>query len=148
MPLAVGLALALSSFGISATQASVITSVQPMPQAQTVQQYVENYFGDIPIMVDIAHCESRFRQYGSDGSVFRGEVNHEDIGVMQINEHYHLNTAQKMGLDIYTIQGNVAYARYLYDKEGTAPWASSQACWGKTQDAQNLALASTGQKAQ
>jgi hypothetical protein len=58
---------------------------------------------------------------------------------MQINEHYHSATAAKLGLDLYTIQGNVAYARYLYDKQGTAPWSSSQPCWGKV--AKALALA-------
>ena len=54
---------------------------------------------------------------------------------MQINEHYHSATAAKLGLDIYTIQGNVAYAQYLYQKEGTQPWSSSKPCWGKTAQA-------------
>lgn len=112
-----------------------------MPQVQTVQEYVEEYFSDIPVMVDIAQCESHFRQFDSDGSMHRGVVNNKDVGVMQINEYYHLKTAKALDLDIYTVQGNLAYARYLYEKEGTAPWISSKPCWGKSKNAKNLASA-------
>ncbi len=102
-----------------------------MPAAQSPKEFVESYFADVPIMIKVAHCESRFRQYGTDGSVFRGIVNDLDVGIMQVNEYYHSSTAEKLGLDLYTIQGNVAYARYLYEKQGTAPWVSSEPCWGK-----------------
>lgn len=127
MHLTLGLALALSA---------VVTGTTPpapqvaMPQAQTVREYVQTYFADKPELVQIAECESHFRQYDKTGAVFRGVVNDQDVGVMQINERYHLDASEKLGLDIYTVQGNVAYARYLYDKEGNAPWVSSKPCWG------------------
>jgi hypothetical protein len=127
MPLTLGIALALAaSFNSPAMPAA-----QPLPQAQSVKQYVQTYFADEPIMISIAECESHFHQYDANGSVYRGVVNNLDVGVMQINEHYHSATAKKLGLDLYTIQGNVAYARYLYEKEGTTPWDSSSPCWGK-----------------
>jgi hypothetical protein len=113
-----------------------------MPAAQTVKEQVEAYFADEPVMANIAECESHFRQFNTDGNVYRGVQNNQDVGVMQINEHYHLDTSKKMNLDIYTLAGNMAYARYLYDKEGTTPWASSEACWGKTKAAKEL-LATT-----
>lgn len=50
---------------------------------------------------------------------------------MQINELYHLETAEKLGLDIYTIEGNVAYAKHLYEEQGAKPWMSSSPCWAK-----------------
>ncbi len=103
-----------------------------MPAAQSVKEYVSTYFADAPIMVAIAQCESRFMQFNSDGSVHRGEINDQDVGVMQINEYYHAEVAKKLGLNLYSIQGNVAYGRYLYDKEGTKPWNSSKPCWGKS----------------
>jgi hypothetical protein len=53
------------------------------------------------------------------------------VGVMQINEHYHLDKSVKENYDIYTLEGNAAYARELYQEQGTAPWNSSKACWGK-----------------
>ena len=134
-----GIALAMALVLSSGSSPALIA--QPMPQAQTIEQYVQAYFQGEPIMVKIAECESHFHQYDKDGSVYRGVQNNLDVGVMQINEHYHSATADKLGLDLYTIQGNVAYAQYLYDKQGTAPWSSSQPCWGKPQSkAQPLAV--------
>ena len=131
MPLAATFALALSAVLTPAT--AQVGAPQPiqMPAAQTVQQYVESYFADTPIMIKIASCESRFRQFDKDGSVHRGVVNNKDVGVMQVNEFYHGATADKLGLDIYSIQGNLAYAKYLYEREGVQPWASSAPCWNK-----------------
>ena len=125
------LALALSAALATATPAPAPQPSNPPPlmQVQTVRQQVESYFADVPIMVAIAGCESHYRQYDTDGSVYRGEQNHLDVGVMQINEHYHLDEATKLGLDLDTIDGNMAYARMLYEREGTAPWLSSSYCW-------------------
>lgn len=96
----------------------------------TTEEYVRYYFSDIPVMAEIAKCESRFRHYGSDGEVLRGEQVSKDRGVMQINEYYHLEDSQRLGFNIYTLEGNVAYARYLYEKQGTRPWRPSAKCWG------------------
>lgn len=97
----------------------------------STEEYVREYFKDIPIMIQIARCESTFRHLRRDGEVHRGRVNNSDVGVMQINEYYHLDTAEKKELDIHTIEGNTAYARDLYMRQGTQPWSSSKACWGK-----------------
>ena len=102
--------------------------------ARSVQQFARTYFADIPIMIDIARCESKFRQFDADGNVLRGKVNTGDIGLMQINEGYHAEAAAKLGVDINTIEGNAAYARYLYEREGTQPWISSSKCWGKNKN--------------
>ncbi len=80
-------------------------------------------------MIKVAYCESRFRQFDKDGSLFRGIVNSSDVGVMQINTYYHEKTAKKLGLDLSTIEGNLAYAKNLYEREGTTPWMSSSPCW-------------------
>jgi hypothetical protein len=134
------LALAVALSGNSATSSTALS--QPMPQAQTVEQYVQTYFAGEPVMVSVAECESHFRQYASDGSVYRGTIDNQDIGVMQINQHWQGATAAKLGIDINTLQGNVAYAQYLYSKAGTAPWSSSEACWGKMQSSnQTVAVA-------
>lgn len=82
-------------------------------------------------MIQIARCESTFRQLDSDGEIHRGRVNNADVGVMQINEFYHLDMAEKENYNIYTIEGNTAYARELYEDKGTQPWISSKPCWGK-----------------
>jgi len=98
----------------------------------TVEEYIGNYFSDIPVMIEIAKCESRFRQHDKNGGVLRGEENSLDRGVMQINEFYHNENSSKLGYDILTLEGNTAYARVLFEKYGVKPWKSSSKCWGRT----------------
>jgi hypothetical protein len=50
---------------------------------------------------------------------------------MQVNEYYHGKRAVELGFDLNTVDGNLAYGKYLYDKEGTQPWSASKECWGK-----------------
>lgn len=100
----------------------------------TTEEKVKEYFSDLPILAEVAFCESHFRQFDSNGQVLRGVENSQDVGVMQINEKYHLETAQKLGLNLYTLEGNMAYGRYLYEKEGTRPWNYSSKCWGKSRE--------------
>jgi len=106
-------------------------SSTPVVEPVTLSEYVANYFIETPIMAEIARCESQFRQFNPDGSVLRGVVNKSDLGLLQINEYYHGDKAIKLGLDLRTIDGNLAYAKYLYEKEGSTPWNSSKKCWDK-----------------
>jgi hypothetical protein len=119
------------------TQNNIIsTSTEIVSTSTTKQASIESkvkvYFSDAPIMQKIAYCESRNRQYDKDGSIFRGVVNNKDVGIFQINERYHLSDSKKMGVDIYSVDGNMEYARHLYESQGTQPWSSSRPCWGKT----------------
>ncbi len=97
----------------------------------TVRAAVEHVFGTSSIMVEVARCESLYRQFGEDGKVLRGKANPKDVGVFQINERYHLATSEAMGLDIGLLQENLEYAHYLYNRVGTTPWEASRECWGK-----------------
>ncbi len=106
-------------------------SKKEVENIMSTEEYVRSYFADAPIMIQVARCESTFRHLRKDGEIHRGKVNNKDVGVMQINEYYHLETSEKLGYDIHTIEGNTAYARYLYDTQGTQPWISSKPCWGK-----------------
>jgi len=98
----------------------------------TLAEYVGNYFADAPVLTKVAWCESNFRHLTSDGSVLRGVRNKADIGIMQINELYHREKAKELGMDLDSLDGNLRYARYLYEKEGLQPWKASAACWKKT----------------
>ncbi len=101
--------------------------------AQNVTELaVREYFKDIPVMIQVARCESTFRHTLADGSVLRGVVDKADLGVMQINTRYHGATAQALGLDLQVLEDNMAYARYLYEKQGTKPWNASAPCWNRT----------------
>lgn len=96
---------------------------------ETLSAYVREYFADTPVLAEIAWCESRMRHFGEDGGIFRGVVNPNDVGVMQINTTYHDGKAEELGLDLYTLSGNLAYAKHLFEKEGTRPWKASKPCW-------------------
>jgi hypothetical protein len=144
MTFTAGIALALATVlngGNAASVAQAQDLAQPMPQAQSVQEYVKEYFADVPVMYAIAGCESHYHQYDVDGSILRNPKS-SALGLFQIMQSAHEKTAAQLGIDIYTIQGNAAYAKYLYDQEGTVSWNSSKACWGKTQAAKDLAIAS------
>lgn len=78
------------------------------------------------IMIKIADCESRLRQYDDQGNVLRGPT--KDIGLFQIAPLW-IPTAQKLGYDIFTERGNVEMALYIYHNYGTHPWYSSAKCW-------------------
>lgn len=92
----------------------------------------------LPALVPICACESALRkdgkptQFNPDGTVRRGKVNHNDIGMCQINiepRNGHLAQAKKMGLDLFTEEGNIKYANWLYKQEGSSPWNWSKNCW-------------------
>ncbi|MSU56026.1 MAG: hypothetical protein EXS51_01820 [Candidatus Taylorbacteria bacterium] len=116
----------------SAGAVSVPKQYVLVDQPLTLEEYVREYFKDTPIMAEIAKCESHFRHLGANGKVLRGELTAEDTGVMQINEFYHEDTAKTLGIDLHTLDGNLAYAKWLYKKEGTTPWYSSAKCWQKS----------------
>jgi len=99
--------------------------------SKVVEAYVKAQYADEPILVDVARCESTYRQFDQTGNILRGKVNKADVGVMQINEKYHADEAVKMGYNIYTVEGNVAFAKYLYKKSGGDPWSSSESCWSE-----------------
>ena len=107
----------------------VSASLASPEHTSATESIVRDYFGDVPVMAEIARCESGFRHTLSDGSVLVGRVDSADTGVMQINKRYHLATATAMGLNLENIYDNMAYARHLYETQGLAPWRSSANCW-------------------
>jgi hypothetical protein len=76
--------------------------------------------------VRIARCESGLRQFDSEGNVLMSPTN--DKGIFQIN-WVHWETAQKLGYDLDTFKGNLGYAKYLKERNGTDDWYMSSHCW-------------------
>ena len=113
----------------TSTTIEATSTASSVTDSKTVEAYLRKEYVDTPILVEVARCESTFRQYDSTGNVIRGRVNSADVGVMQINEKYHSDQALKLGYNIYTVEGNVAYAKYLHTKFGLQPWNSSSPCW-------------------
>ena len=108
-----------------------IEDYQPITDSKNVERFINDYFADIPVMANIAKCESQYRQFNSNGEILKGKKNSYDRGVMQINVLYHSDKADELGLAINTIEDNVSFARYLYEKYGAKPWIASSACWAK-----------------
>ena len=98
----------------------------------TVKELVIQYYKEDPILAEVAFCESTFTHYLSDGSVIRGRVDNRDVGVMQINEYYHKDTATRLGYNLEDLEDNLAYAKNLYDRQGVQPWSASSKCWSKS----------------
>lgn len=117
-----------------ATQQTAVVVKHQAPQVNSgadpeVQDRVYAYFADIPEMIYVAECESTFRQFEVTGEVLRGRAVSADVGVMQINEYYHLDRARSLGYDIHSLEGNMGYARFLYEEQGLQPWNASRPCW-------------------
>ncbi|MBM3272395.1 hypothetical protein FJY94_03935 [Candidatus Kaiserbacteria bacterium] len=94
-----------------------------------LEQKVRAYFEDIPVMIEVARCESEFRHYHTDGTVRKNMQGSSATGVLQIMASIHRKTAANLGFDIDTPEGNMQYARHLYEKNGTWPWLASKYCW-------------------
>jgi len=109
------------TFAESVTQ-PVVTVSEPVHDAGAVENQVREFFADTPMMVEIARCESNFRQFTDAGNVLRGAGG--TIGIFQFKESIHSTAAFALGHDLETIDGNLAYARHLYNQSGTQPWIS------------------------
>lgn len=94
-----------------------------------VEGEILKVFQDAPIMVRVAKCESTLAHYDKDGRVKKNPRSSAH-GLFQILAKTHGPSAQKRNLDIMTIEGNIRYARVLYNERGLSPWNASRACWG------------------
>ena len=118
---------AIALAGVDATTTAI---TEALPAEMTVEESVRAYFSDIPVLIEVARCESTFRHM-KDGEILRGVANSDDVGVMQINEYYHGESAKRLGYDITTLDGNMAFARHLHEVYGTEAWSASAKCWKK-----------------
>lgn len=114
-----------------AEEASISPSAEEPPELMEVETLPPPPVAETPVTLKkIAWCESRNRQFNTDGTLLRGVVNSQDVGKFQINEHYHLADSQRLGMDITTLAGNTAYAEHIYKTQGAKPWSWSEHCWG------------------
>lgn len=107
-----------------AATSQVASTTAELKDPIAIEKRVREYFADIPVMIEIARCESKFRQYTDAGNVLRGGGSGGMIGIFQFYELIHKTAALALGYDIETVEGNIAYAKYVYTQEGTRPWVS------------------------
>lgn len=94
-----------------------------------VEGEVREYFEDEPVMAEIARCESHFQHWEAPGVVLKNKEGSSATGVFQIMASVHAPEANVLGYDLEDLHGNMAYARHLYEQQGTAPWNASRYCW-------------------
>ena len=98
-----------------------------------VSQYSSASLAAVPAVLEkIAICESGGKQFNENGEVVRGEIHSADVGKYQINSAVWKGEAKKLGLDLFTEEGNEQFAMELYRRYHTVPWESSRSCWEKT----------------
>jgi hypothetical protein len=81
------------------------------------------------VMRELGRPEQKPRQFLPDGSVLHDQTTPDDIGMAQINLGYWGAEALKLGYDIYTYDGNLKMAKWIFDHYGSGPWFWSRSCW-------------------
>ena len=114
---------------VSSHEVGLIVAVPVVVEATTTPVVLH------PDLMPICACESvgrpdgEPRHYAAGGDVLRGRINPDDIGMRQINRYYHEEDALALGFDIWQREGNVRYANWLYERQGSQPWFWSRHCW-------------------
>lgn len=112
---------------------SAIEQTTPQEAYNAPETIIKEVWGkDYAIGIAIATCESHMTHYGEGGSILRGKITPQDLGVMQISLTYHFDTARKLGYNLADMRDNIRYAYYLYTTQGTQPWRASRGCWSKS----------------
>lgn len=109
----------------------VVDKTAPEVDPAYVESKVREYFSDIPVMIKIAKCESGFQHYQPDGSLTvsksvnkHGKRDSSASGTFQILYKGHFKQwSSSEKTNITTLEGNLRFARKLYEESGTAPWA-------------------------
>ena len=103
----------------------------PAVDPSYIERRVIEYFHDIPVMIAIASCESDFRQFDEDGLLLVNQNPKSTAsGVFQILYITHKDVwSQNDETNITTLEGNLAFARMMYEQSGTVPWNPSHSCW-------------------
>lgn len=114
-------------FTNNANAATPSVTDSPFLTQVSIEAQVRTYFKDAPAMIEIARCESKFRQFTDSGNVLRGPGGM--VGIFQFYESIHAPAALALGFDLTTVAGNLGYARHVYNTEGLRPWNSSRYCW-------------------
>ncbi len=105
---------------------SLEESVKPRVHLLAVKYGLEN---KEELMNNIIRCESGFDPYSINENKKNGKVWSTDRGLLQINDFYHQNEADKMGFNLLNVDDSLEYGFVLFKKQGTKPWNPSKNCW-------------------
>lgn len=94
---------------------------------ETIEDKIKDVFPNKEEALAVARCESGLKQFDKRGEVIQNKES-TAIGVFQIMASLHKKYANSLDLDIQTADGNIKFAKILYDKYGWKPWAASKKC--------------------
>ena len=134
-----------TGFLVMVSAVFLVSNTAHAHSADTLTRTINFFFPDTPVMVEVARCESGLRHTTTSGSVLRGGLGGNMVGVFQLYDKYHREAARTLGYDIDSMLGNIAYARELYRAQGLTPWNSSRSCWGGVVPAPTQVSASTAE---
>lgn len=106
------------------------TTTYVAPPEPEPKDPLKAFYDEAPVMEKVAWCESREKQSARRKN-FTEDGRHwsTDVGLFQINDFYWKEKSEELGYDIYTKEGNIKMARWLYERHGTDPWEWSAGCW-------------------
>ena len=115
------------STAVGISYAWAMTNIEPKIE------YVREKESQAIVLEKIARCESAGKQFEDDGRLVK-RVNKNgsvDYGKFQINDKHWELKAIELGYNIYTLEGNEAMAKWIYENRGTEDWYLSKKCWQK-----------------
>ena len=116
--------LVLTMFNVPS---KTVYAVQELTLDQKIDKYATEYHVNPVVARAIISCESG----GDPNALGTMAVIGQDIGIWQINDYFHEETANKLGLNIYNQDNNLRYGMILLFEQGTSPWKWSKSCWSK-----------------
>ena len=108
----------------SASPEAPVAVVEELSSEERIVKAIHETFPEEPeLMVRIARCESSLNPTVVSKT--------KDGGIFQINDFVHGETLKQLDLDPLILEDNLAYARHLYNRNGTRDWYMSKHCWGQ-----------------
>ena len=90
------------------------------------------YNVDENLAIQIIKCESNFNPGAINKNIdSSGKVWSVDRSYWQINDYFHTDAMEALGLDIDNQWDNLEYGFIILSKQGTKPWSASKSCWSQ-----------------
>lgn len=102
------------------------TPIPETPIIELIRKKAKENGLNVNTMIRLAKCESGLRQFSPHGAVLRGIEHPLDIGIYQINSLVWLESAELIGYDIFTSEGNIDMAMYIAKYHGYTQWVCAK----------------------
>lgn len=121
------------SITVTATKATSTPSLSSSDLMKLASSTASKYGLDPVLVQKIIACESQWNPKTVHPNIRQGTTTpwSYDIGLLQINDHFHEAEWDAQGLDMKNPKDNLEFGLKMMKQEGTTPWNWSKWCWGK-----------------